>query len=320
MTEHRINIDAGLARLDQQSWLDRLEDVAEEHGYFEPLGHAHSAAFLDAGPKLIVTFENAKTVRDTNAASEPRGFDFVREDGWSHLTILSEGDTWFRDPRVYGYFDRLVDDGFFEDFDNVLFYGAHSAAYAAAAFSVAAPGATVVAARPQATIDPRVTGFDTRYLHARRLDFQTRYGYAPQMIDGGRATFVLFDPLQRLDAMHAALFQHETVHHLRCPGFGWRIDTMLDSGGMLSPILRAAMDGTLSEHRFSRIFRQRRKHMPYLRTVANRAIQSEHFQLAANMCRLAQRETEDSFFDGKLKDLAEKGFTPKPHSRQEAAE
>jgi hypothetical protein len=50
--------------------------------------------------------------------------------------------------------------GFFDDFDQVVFYGAGQCGYAAAAFSVATPGATVVAIQPQATLDPRVTEWD----------------------------------------------------------------------------------------------------------------------------------------------------------------
>ncbi|MEJ6745505.1 MAG: hypothetical protein QNK98_01850 [Yoonia sp.] len=52
----------------------------------------------------------------------------------------------------------MIDDGFFEDFYNVLFYGTHGGTYAAAAYSVAAPGCTVLALRPQATLDPRIAG------------------------------------------------------------------------------------------------------------------------------------------------------------------
>ena len=64
---------------------------------------------------------------------------------WSSLSILSEGESWFRENRIYGYFDRLIDDGFFEDFQTVVFHGSQAAGYAACAFSVAAPGATVLA-------------------------------------------------------------------------------------------------------------------------------------------------------------------------------
>lgn len=62
----------------------------------------------------------------------------VKTRQWSSLSLISEGDTWFRDPAVYRYFDRLVDDRFFEGFDEVLFFGAGPCGYAAAAFSVCA--------------------------------------------------------------------------------------------------------------------------------------------------------------------------------------
>ena len=56
------------------------------------------------------------------------GWDHGAALGWSHLCMVSRGDTWFRDRRVYGFFDRLIDDGFFEDFEQVIFYGAGRAA------------------------------------------------------------------------------------------------------------------------------------------------------------------------------------------------
>jgi hypothetical protein len=106
-----------------------------------------------------------------------------KKNGWSHLSIILDGDTWFHDPKVYAYFNRLDDDGFFDDFDHVVFYGAGPCKYAAAAFSVAAPGATVDAIQPQTTLDPRITDWDDRYMKMRRTDFTSRYGYAPDMLD-----------------------------------------------------------------------------------------------------------------------------------------
>ena len=73
--------------------------------------------------------------------------------------------------------------GFFDDFDHVVFYGAGPCKYAAAAFSVAAPAATVDAIQPQTTLDPRITDWDDRYMKMRRTDFTSRYGYAPDMLD-----------------------------------------------------------------------------------------------------------------------------------------
>ena len=114
----------------------------------------------------------------------PLGAEHRAAGGWSHLCLIAEGDTWFRDPAVYAYFDRLVDDAFFEDFDHVLFYGAGMAGYAACAYSVAAPGAQVLALNPRATLDPAAGRWDDRDRAARRLDFTSRYGYAPDMLEG----------------------------------------------------------------------------------------------------------------------------------------
>ena len=197
---------ADLAGLAPQDWFEALEDVVEEHGSYNFLGRNHTAGFIEAGRNLIVTFENAESVVATRSDATPVGFAHIPEDGWSHLGIFAKNNSWFRHPKVYAYFDRLIDDGFFEEFDNILFFGADGGGYAACAYSVAAPGSRVLAIRPQATLDPRVTGFDQRFKAERRQDFQGRYGFAPAMIDAAREVSIAFDPLQRLDAVHAALF------------------------------------------------------------------------------------------------------------------
>ena len=143
------------------------------------LGRRHAALFdrTQAGA--------ARHLRKFQAAEGSRHGAALRLDaccealGWSHLCLLSHGDTWFRDNRVYGYFDRLIDDGFFDEFEQVIFYGAGACGYAAAAFSVAAPGAKRGDARPQATLDPRVAEWDDRYLHMRRTRSPTATATPP---------------------------------------------------------------------------------------------------------------------------------------------
>lgn len=163
----------------------------------------------------MVTFETVATLRAISPNSHLFGWELFKENGWLHLSIISDGDTCFRDPNVYAYFDRLVDDEFFNDFDQVVFYGAGPRGYAAAAFSVAAPGATVVAIQPQATLDPRVTEWDDRHLKIRRTDFTSLYGYAPDMLDAAEQAYVIYDPYKRLDAAHAAMFTRSNVKTLR---------------------------------------------------------------------------------------------------------
>mgnify|MGYP006172564255 CR=1 FL=1 len=169
--------------VDRVSWLARMEEICEDSGYFDPLGAQHWAFFADEGTTLLVTFEQLDSIRAT-PTQMPMGTTLAAEKGWSHLCLIAEGETWYRDPLVYRYFDRLVDDAFFEDFDRVVFYGAGMGGYAATAFSVCAPGASVVALQPRATLDPTIAVWDKRHLAQRWRDFTSRFGYAPDMIEG----------------------------------------------------------------------------------------------------------------------------------------
>ena len=49
-----------------------------------------------------------------------------------------------------------IDDGFLDQFDDVIFYGCFAGGYAAAAYSVSYPMATVIAINPQATLNPSI--------------------------------------------------------------------------------------------------------------------------------------------------------------------
>ena len=179
--------------------------------------------------------------------------------GWSSLSVMSDGQSWFRDREVYAYFDDLIDDGFFEEFDNVVFYGAGPCGYAAAAYSIAAPGARVLALQPQATLDPRVAEWDERFIRQRRLDFTSRYGYAPDMIDAAQEAFVIYDPEELEDAMHAALFTRPNVHKLRLRHAGGALQFSLRNMKILSRLIALGGTGRLTPEIFAKLARARRE-------------------------------------------------------------
>ncbi|CAN0576658.1 unnamed protein product, partial [Ectocarpus sp. 12 AP-2014] len=146
-------LDESLAGLDPAPWKTALAQVADAEGMFEELGPKHFATFVERDNTLLVTFETVQGIRHLSDTAQPLGFDMVRAQDWSHLCIVSDGDTWFRDTVLYEFFDQLIDDDFFASYHRIVFYGAGPCGYAAAAFSVAAPGATVVLVQPQATLD-----------------------------------------------------------------------------------------------------------------------------------------------------------------------
>jgi hypothetical protein len=276
--------DTSLANLPKGEWSQKISEIAEEHGYFQALGKRHLAAFVKDKPILLVTFETVQGLRSLSEASHPMGWELFKSHGWSNLSIVSDGETWFRDPQVYAYFDRLVDNGFFDEFEQVVFYGAGSCGYAAAAFSVAAPGATVIAVQPQATLDPRVTEWDDRFVKMRRADFTTRYGYAPDMLDAAEQAYVIYDPYVTLDAAHAAMFTRPNVKKLRIPNMGNALQSEMMKMDVLLPLILTAADDNLTTLRFAKLMRARRKNRAYLYRLMQKLDSGNRDPLTKMLC------------------------------------
>lgn len=268
--ESTVEGGEALSALDRDAWLSALEDIGEERGYFEPLGPRHQAIFTDRGPVLLVTFETFESVR-ARPSSLPQGFALADARGWSQLCLLAEGRTFFRARPVYLFFDRLVDDGFFEEYDRVIFWGAGpDCGYAACAYSVAAPGAAVLAARPVATLSPDLAGWDRRFLPVRRTSFTDRYGFAPDMVEAAAQVLLFYDPAEREDGAHAGWFTRPNVTRIPMRGFGTRAGTDLDKMGVLPALLDLAAAGPVAAAQVFRLLRQRGTYTPWLRGLYER--------------------------------------------------
>ncbi len=303
MTYQTPTLNTSLVDLTKQEWLDAVEAITEEDGYLQKLGPRHYAAFIEDGSTLLVTFETLQGINVLSEQRQPLGWNMLRNHGWSSLCIASDGDTWFRDPAVYGYFDRLVDDGFFDEFDRVIFYGTGPCGYAAAAYSVVAPTAKVVLIQPQATLDPRVTEWDTRFADMRTRDFTSRYGYAPDMLEAADQVFVLYDPRETLDAMHAALFTRPNVTKLRMRFMGNALQSDLLEMSQLTPLLLAAADETLDYKSFAALYRKRRNHRRYLRKLMAAVDKQGRDALTIALCKNVHRRVGGPAFANKLNSL-----------------
>ncbi|HKL05457.1 MAG TPA: phosphoadenosine phosphosulfate reductase [Roseovarius sp.] len=273
------------------AWLQAADEIVEADGHVEALGPDHAAVFYEDKPILLVTFETHRGIARLSQPAHPLGWSMVKALGWSHLCVVANGDTWFRDRHVYGYFDRLADDGFFDEFEQVIFYGAGACGYAAAAFSVAAPGAKVLALQPQATLDPRVTEWDHRFPHMRRTAFDDRYGYAPDMLDAATRAVVIYDPEMELDAMHAALFTRPNVIKFRVRHLGDQLEHSLMSMGVLLRILAQLSADKLDRLALAQLFRERRTHVPYLKRVLAKLEHTDRLRLTALWCQCILRRT-----------------------------
>lgn len=288
---------------DPDDWAEAVEALYDELGHAEPLGRNHRALFSDQGTTLLVSFERQDDIIARGQGRLPAGLTLAHTQGWSHLGIVADGPTWWRDRAVWRYFDRLVDDAFFEDFDRVVFFGAGPGGYAAAAYSVVAPGATVLAVAPQATLTPLVAGWDRRYPAARRLDFTARYGFAPDMTEGAGRTFVIFDPAEREDAMHAALFFRPWVTLLRARHLGQDTAAALARIGVLDDLVIAAAEGRLTPALFADALRRRRADMPYLRRMLYLTARAGRPAREAMICRSVTGRMSAPMFRARLAEL-----------------
>jgi len=290
--------------MSKRDWLTALAELSEENGHFQPLGKKHFSSYIAGSETLLVTFESYDGIQRISPNAHPLGWEVAKVLGWSSLSVMSDGQSWFRDREVYAYFDDLIDDGFFEEFDNVVFYGAGPCGYAAAAYSIAAPGACVLALQPQATLDPRVAEWDERFIRQRRLDFTSRYGYAPDMIDAAQEAFVIYDPEELEDAMHAALFTRPNVHKLRLRHAGGALQFSLRNMKILSRLIALGGTGRLTPEIFAKLARARREDRQYLRNLLRHLDDKGRTKLAHALCKnVTTRMDGVPAFERRLKGL-----------------
>ena len=112
MIDTAVTLDTSFEDYSKSEWMDAVKQVAQNGGFYEALGSRHHAMFLEKSSTLLVSFETINGMRALSSMAHPLGWEMVRSEGWSHLCLASEGDTWFRDAPVYAFFDRLIDDGF----------------------------------------------------------------------------------------------------------------------------------------------------------------------------------------------------------------
>ena len=102
------------------------------------------------------------------------------------------------------------------------------------------------------------------------------------MIDAVNHAYIVFDPLQRFDAMHAGMFTRSNVTALRCTGLGNRLDLALDAMEIHDDLIKGAMFKTLDLDMFNNAMRKGRDNPTYLRNPYSSMIKTGHPKLAAN--------------------------------------
>ncbi|KAF0676808.1 phosphoadenosine phosphosulfate reductase [Profundibacterium mesophilum] len=293
-------------------------DSSDVEDFAYDLNPRHHVRFQRRGPALLVSFEAAREPGVVLSERAPRLDGLARDLDWSILSLVSRGDTWFRDPEVITFFDALADGTLLDQFETVLFYGDSSGGHAALSFALAAPCSRVLALAPQAFLDAQETAWDTRFKSSGKVDFTSRYTPDAANLSASLQVFVPHDPMHAEDARHMALLAGPTVTALNCRHMGSRLEATLAEFGILEDVVCEAMEGTLDAVRFYELLRARRQNASYLRRVVSRCIEKRHRLLEALAVRnIAQRLGRNRYakrFDQLSAELAQAG-QPVPPQR-----
>lgn len=252
-------------------WLGHLVDQTDLAGWMEPVGARHHGLYLEDGPDLLVTFEQMEALCRQPVGQYPASWQIAKAAGWSIVSLICEGETGYRDKAVWDYIDRLADQAFFDGFERVLFYGTGPGGHAACVYSVAAPGARVLALSPLATLSPREAGWDHRYPQLRRQNYSHRYAYGPDLIAAAAEAHLICDPQECEDSMHATLYRLGGARVLSAPGAGPDPAAVLQEAELLAPLLSLALEGRLNPAAWAQLWRGRRQSLSWLRNQASRA-------------------------------------------------
>ncbi len=265
------------------AWAETLSRYAGDDNFFEQIGDQHKALHVRQGDTLVVTFDNLDDSRqDSNRL--PWGVDFITSQGWSSLGLMAHGSTWYRDEAVCDFFDRLRDEGFFKQFSRVVFYGTSMGGYAACAFSSSAPGSTIVAVNPQATLARDRAGWESRFRPAWRRDFHGRYGFAPDHVGHAQKLWLFYDSYIVNDTMHAALFSGDNVEKIKCPLMGHGVLSVWRDMGVLKKISAACINGTATRTEIFQLLRSRHSSIRYQKLLLNHLLRYKRHDLIVPYC------------------------------------
>ena len=271
---------------------DQARAFAASNGGFFWEGPENALYFEPRSKRLVVTFDNHHMAR----LEEPRwpwGHEFLAGKlGCSVLGVIATKRNWFRWDFVHDSFDILRDTGFFDQFDEVLFYGASMGGFAALSYSQCCKDARVLAIAPQSTLDPKILPDDNRWGWRKKLDWAGRYGDAKGTTKTAKDVVVVYDPYFEPDRVQVDRLQGDNIRKLRMPFFGHQLPNAFVNMGIIKPFLTEMLDGSLTNQRFYELLRARRDLPRYQHDMVSEAEGRGHLKLAIQACEYTLKKRD----------------------------
>ena len=261
----------------QTEWHAHLDGHADQHGFHVRMDDGCGALFTEDDERLLlVSLESSASIQSRHNRL-PFGLEPAGCEGWSQLCLYAGSDRAFAGDALSAFVADLAADRFFDHFDDVLFYGAGAAGVAATALSAAVPGCTVLAVGP--------------------LSVGTDACVAAPSAD---AVLVVYDPWEPAEHRRTLRLDEDNTLSLHTPMLGTAVAEHLASMGILVQLVRLAGNRRLGAARFASLWRDRRRHAPYLHAVLDRLEDQDRPFLAARWCRAILQKSERAPFRAAL--------------------
>ena len=239
---------------------ERFEDArifANSNNGFLWEGDENAIMFAPQSKRLVVAFDNVSIARE-EGQRWPWGFKALwQEMNCSVLGVMAVQRNWFRNDFVHDSFEALRDQGFFEQFDEVLFYGASMGGFAALVYQQCAPGSNVLAIAPQSTLDRSILPEEDRWGWTKKLDWSGRYKDAAGATDSAKEVMIIADPYYKPDFDQVSRITGDNVTWLHTPFMGHQLPNAFVVMNILKELLYAGAGGTLTPKLFYKLFRAR---------------------------------------------------------------
>ncbi|RYH00976.1 glycosyltransferase family 2 protein [Salipiger sp. IMCC34102] len=265
------------------AWLADLRRTEFRRGWYASEEKFAAQFTLRSRDTLIVSFDNLSTTRDPSLARETWGYPFYAKQAYSHMGVMAFDRNWYRDEALFDFMESKR--GLFDRFETVVMTGTSMGAYAATAFADLAPGCTVLAYSPQATLDTRRVPWEERFGSGRKQDWSGRYAFAPDHCRKARAVYLIYDPYFEPDRRHAEFYQGDNILHLKSWYASHKSALFLRRAEVLKDITLEAIAGTLTAERYYELYRARRNLPWYLNGLADHVIARDHPRLAEGLAR-----------------------------------
>lgn len=276
--------------IEKPMWFDEIGPGGTASGFLQA-DLRHPMLFVKRRrPILLVTFDNLSNVNDRAPTRLPWAYKFARDNQVSHLGVYAYLPNWYRDAGLIARLEKLASQGFFEGYERCVFTGSSMGAFAALSFARLAPGAQVLAFNPQSTLNEALVPWETRYRTGRRQDWALPFSDAAGALADLDRAFVFYDPYFAPDQGHvdrllAAPGATERLALMKCWYSNHKSAVFLRKIDALKPVMSDGLEGGLTEERFYRLYRARRR-LPWYRGAL-----ADRFERAGRPA-MARRATE----------------------------